>query len=382
MPITNDGRIYIDTTTTPHKGVSIADIQTALRTGASNDIGGLIQYAWAHDMINRWAKYKPFRDNSFGPTDLTRKTKGYGLFFPWYNRIGTMVQDIYDGVWTHAENYDALRAPWEWEPPRGFSVTPKEPYRIPDFNRYYANAQPFVSPVSGPIVIPVGDHAATFLWPYVYDEQAIAPSDIDPSAGIIGATVTRYLGVCLFTGVQGNQRKVYTLAEVSHYDDYNIHLIEGDWGQASGGTYHAFLFISDRQIALGDTEAVGEYTPILPSISTVVVSMEGWDLRNLVVEGEQLGRTVTVAWAVELRNSRGTTATVECHYYYLDENNQQIEILPSFSQQVNLQAGMNYGNCDRSSVNWLVYRVEVTIRIVDPIHGGTTAGGDAIIQQL
>lgn len=374
MPITNDGRIYIDTTTTPHKGVSIADIQAALRTGASNDIGGLIQYAWAHDMINRWAKYKPFRDNSFNPTDLTRKSKGYGLFFPWYNRIGTMVQDIYDGVWTHAENYDALRAPWEWEPPRGFSVTPKEPYRFPDFDRYYANAQPFVSPVSGPVVIPVGDHAATFFWPYVYDEQAIAPSDIVPG---IDATITRYLGVCLFTGVQGNQRKVYTLAEVSHYDDYNIHLIEGDWGHASVGTYHAFLFISDRQIALGDTEAVGEYTPILPSISTVVVSLEQWKLRNLVIEAEQLSRTVTVAWVVDLQNNRGTTATVECHYYYMDANNQEQELLPSYSQQVNLQAGTNAGNCDKSGVDWIISRVVVSITIYDATHGNEHINGEA-----
>ena len=366
-----NGRIYTDTT----NGVSIADIQTVLETNARNDIGGLIQYAWAHDLINRWAKYKPFRYNSFNPTDATRKSNGYGLFFPWYNRIGTMVEDIYNERWTNAQNYDALRAPWEWEPPRGFSVTPKEPYRILDFNRYYANAQPFVSPISEPVVIPVGEHAATFLWPYVYDEKAIAPSDIVPSSGNLNTT--RYLGVCLFTGVQGNQRKVYTTFDVAHFNDGTIHLIEGDWGHASVGTYHAFLFISDRQIALGDTEEVGEYIPILPSISTVVVSLEQWKLRNLVIEAEQLSRTVTVAWSVDLQNSRGTTATVECHYYYMDDNNQEQELLPSYSQQVNLQAGTNAGNCDKSGVDWIISRVVVSITIYDATHGNEHINGEA-----
>lgn len=374
-----NGRIYTDTT----NGVSIADIQTVLGTNARNDIddiGGLIQYAWAHDRINRWAKYKPFRDSSFNPTGLTRKSKNYGLFFPWYNQIGTMVEDIYNERWTNAENYNALRAPWEWEPPRGFSVTPKEPYRVLDFNGYYANAQPFVGQVSSPVLIPVGDHAATFLWPYVYDEQAIAPSDIVPSSGNLNTT--RYLGVCLFTGVQGNQRKVYTLAEVSHYNDGTIHLIEGDWGHASVGTYHAFLFISDRQIALGDTETVGEYIPILPSISTVVVSLEQWNLLNLVIDAEQLGRYVSVGWSVNLQNSRGTTATVECHYYYKDANEQEVEYLPSDSQQVNLSSGTNTGDFYKQNVPWTIWRVVVSVAISDPVHGNAFINQEAYPNQV
>ena len=51
--------IYIDTTTTPHGGVSIADIKAVLQN-SRNDIGGLI----VNGAINKWAKYKPVSVNT------------------------------------------------------------------------------------------------------------------------------------------------------------------------------------------------------------------------------------------------------------------------------------------------------------------------------
>lgn len=56
-----NGRIYIDTSTTPNKGVSIADIQTVL-SSQSNDIGALI----VNGDINPFALYKPVRDPAIG----------------------------------------------------------------------------------------------------------------------------------------------------------------------------------------------------------------------------------------------------------------------------------------------------------------------------
>ncbi len=376
MPITNDGRIYIDTNSTPHKGVSIADIQTALGTGAYSDIGGLI----TNGNVNKWAKYKPFRDNAFSPTDLTRKTKNYGLYIPYYDNIGDMVSDMYNEVWTHAENYDANRTPWGLERPRGFAVTPHEPFRFLDFDRYFANAQVFVGPVPSPVEVPVGDVTASFFWPYTYDAQAIAPSDLIPSGG--NANTTRYLGVCMFTGVQANQRKVYTQYAVDHYDDTTLQHIEGDWNPASVGTRYMFLFISDRAIALGDTEAVGEYIPILPSYSAVQVQLESWKLRNLSIVASQLGQAVSVDWSVDLQNSRGTTATVACHYYYEDANHQEQEFTPSYSASVNLSAGTNTGDCDKSSVQYILTRVVVSIAITDSVHGNEYIEGEALLNQI
>lgn len=380
MPITNDGRIYIDTTTTPHKGVSIADIQTALRTGARNTIGGLIRYAYDNNLIKTYAKYKPFRDASFNPTDETRRTKNYGLYIPWYNQIGKMVSDIYADQWDNAENYDANRTPWGWEPPRGFAVTPKEPFRFLDFNRYYANAQAFVGQVPSPVTIPVSERAITLLWPYVYDSQALAPSDLIPYNSL--DNVTRYLGVCLCTGANANQRRVYTTYDVSHFDDSTIRLIQGDWNPAPRSQILAFLFISDRQIAIGDTEVNGEYIPILPSISLVSEQIEEWKLRNLSVVASQLGQNVTVSWSVDLQNTGGTTATVECHYYYLDGNDQEQEFTPSYSAQASLTAGTNTGNCNKSNVTFLLSRVVVSIAIVDSLHGNDYISKEELLNQI
>lgn len=372
MPITNDGRIYIDST----YGVSIADIQTALRTGASNYIGWLI----TNGNINKWAKYKPFRDVSFAPTDETRRTKNYGLYIPWYDNIGDMVGDILNEQWTNAENYDANRTPWGLERPRGFAVTPKEPFRVLDFNRYYANAQAFVGQVPSPVTIPVSERAITLLWPYVYDSQALAPSDLIPYNSL--DNVTRYLGVCLCTGANANQRRVYTTYDVSHFDDSTIRLIQGDWNPAPLSQILAFLFISDRQIAIGDTEVNGEYIPILPSISLVSEQIEQWKLRNLSVVASQLGQNVTVSWSVDLQNTGGTTATVECHYYYLDGNDQEQEFTPSYSAQVSLTAGTNTGNCNKSSVNQILSRVVVSIAIVDSFHGNDYISKEELLNQI
>lgn len=373
MPITNDGRIYIDTTTTPHKGVSIADIQTALGTGAYSDIGGLI----TNGNVKKWAKFKPIRSASFILNGLERSS---GLYLPYYKQIGTMVEDMFNNRWINAENYDANRTPWEWERPRGFSVTPREPFRILDFNGYYANAQPFVGEADSPVIVPIGDFAASFFWHYVYDAQALAPSDILPERGLID--VTRYLGVCMFTGTGASNRKVYTLHDVGHYDDSTIHLIEGDWSPAPSGYCHVMLFISDREIELGGTEEIGEYVPILPSISTVRVQIEQFYFRNLVINAVQDGVDVDIDWSVILDNTRGTTVTVQYHYYY-DDLGVETEYLPSYTETLNINAGANTGSHQRTSVHQILSKVEVIIQVVDGgIHGNAGISGYVLLNQF
>lgn len=95
-----NGRIYIDTSTTPNKGVSIADIQTVLGTTLYSDIGGLI----VNGDINRWAKYKPIRLNKLGlVTDGERLLENYGLTIPaaGYGSIDAMVADLLNADWTY-----------------------------------------------------------------------------------------------------------------------------------------------------------------------------------------------------------------------------------------------------------------------------------------
>ena len=379
MPITNDGRIYIDTSTTPHKGVSIDDIQTVLGTRTRNDIGGLISYAEAHDLINRWAKYKPFRDSAPNPTPEARKSKNYGLFIPYYRLIGTMIGDIINNRWTNAENYDALRAPWEWEAPRGAGRTPKEWFRILDFNGYNKNAQPMAGQVSSPVLVPVNDNSASFLFPYHYDELDIAPSDIVEPGGLFATQ--RYLGICLFTGTGSNQRKVYTIGPVENYDIETINSLVGSWTPASPGSYHALLFISDREIEVGDSDTNGAYIPILPSISQVLVQLDTWNLSSLEVQADQLRTDVDVIWSVNLLNNIAgqKQATIECWYYYEDQNQEQE--YAKYTGTVDLSSGWNNGRIERSTVRESLTRVVVAITIVDSVHGTGYINEQAYVNQ-
>ena len=75
MPHSN-GKIYVDTTTTPHKGADFGnDIAYVLRSN-SGDIGTLC----THRSINKWAKYKPIEVNSVGRiSDDNREIAHHGF---------------------------------------------------------------------------------------------------------------------------------------------------------------------------------------------------------------------------------------------------------------------------------------------------------------
>lgn len=79
----SNGRIYVDTSDTPHIGVSIADIQAAVGL-SRNDIGGLITTG----NINKWAKYKPeHHPNQKRPlSNSDRAANNFGLTLPAFQR--------------------------------------------------------------------------------------------------------------------------------------------------------------------------------------------------------------------------------------------------------------------------------------------------------
>ena len=121
MPYAN-GKIYIDTTTTPHRGVEIYDIQRALGTSAYNDIGGLI----THGSINKWAKYKPTEHNSPGPTtDALRKAALHMMpNMPVYTSAAGLTTALRTGI--TAGSHWPLAIPSTW-------------YRFLDFDGYLHN---------------------------------------------------------------------------------------------------------------------------------------------------------------------------------------------------------------------------------------------------
>lgn len=108
--------IFIDTSTTPNKGVEIADLQAVLRS-SKNDIGGIITTAY----INKMAKYKPVRHSKIGlltVEELASTRYGFGSgIIPSLNLTQASPKND-----------------WVYYPPRGMANN--ECFRLRDFEGY------------------------------------------------------------------------------------------------------------------------------------------------------------------------------------------------------------------------------------------------------
>ena len=130
--------IFINTNTTPHKGVEIADIQAVLNL-PNNDIGGLIRQGVLQDKINKWAKYKPIHypgkyimsDDDFRGRliDTTQNGLVYGLRAP--SQISVIDPTEFHSVTWAYEGY-----------PNATGLSGTSMWRFLDFNGYNANAVP------------------------------------------------------------------------------------------------------------------------------------------------------------------------------------------------------------------------------------------------
>lgn len=122
-------------------GVSIADMQAALGVNGYADMGGILLYATARDMVNVWAKYKPVRSNKLGVlTEEDRQDLLYGLYIPVCANNGVLD----DFLLAYPQGYE-----YRW--PRGIHGTSynqtniDEWFRFLDFNGYNRNANCFVN---------------------------------------------------------------------------------------------------------------------------------------------------------------------------------------------------------------------------------------------
>lgn len=130
----SENRIYINSTVSPKNGVSLSDIKAV--TGASGDgIGAVITDAADKGLINKWAKCKPVRANLVKVLDLAdRQDVYFGLDVPIYGSGHiTVISDF----------LDAFSSSYAYLPPRGANRSPKEWYRVRDFDGYDKRAIPF-----------------------------------------------------------------------------------------------------------------------------------------------------------------------------------------------------------------------------------------------
>ena len=224
MPNAN-GRIYIDSSTTPHKGVEIADIQQVLGT-SDNTIGLLCaDKTWDDtqnppvlvdaNRVNKWARYKPVIHPGMDTYDqleedetnhrmvwkasadwwrgLTGVGATCGLTIPAYAGVGSVVgtDDI-----------------WEYTRPDG--TIPSQPFRFLDFNQYNHNAQkPFTLTISTDGVLDSlsATTARLYMWPASsLPEDNLLLSDI-------GNFESYYFGIVVSNGVQAYiKTNAYNLA--------------------------------------------------------------------------------------------------------------------------------------------------------------------------
>lgn len=140
----SNGLIYIDTSTTPHKGVEIADLQTVLGR-STGDLGLLCSDQEWYDnngtptlrpvnRINKWAKYKPIKDTTLGVlTSATRKSKDQGFVNIYYQTAEACFNAARSIV-------DGSVANWAYERPvGGIGVSP---LRLLDFSNENSPASP------------------------------------------------------------------------------------------------------------------------------------------------------------------------------------------------------------------------------------------------
>lgn len=171
MPYDRDlGLIYVDETTTPHRGVEIADVQRAVPVTLKRTVNGVTEAKSSSDLgvlinkiagnvvednaggarwtvssridINPMAKYKPVRKSKLTP--LT-----YDDFASVRFGVRPGAGDT-SAVQSFMSNAINPQVTWIYDKPRGSQVTPNEPYRITDFENYLHKATPpFGFTVSG-----------------------------------------------------------------------------------------------------------------------------------------------------------------------------------------------------------------------------------------
>lgn len=145
--IDSDGIIKTKTVSGVTYGVSVSDLQTVFTT-SKNDVGAIVLFIAARDLVNVWTKYKAVRSSKRGVlTEAERKEVMYGLDIP----VCTTSGGVATFLLAYPNGYSYL-----W--PRGLKNTDINPgtldewFRLLDFDGYNPAANCFVN--SNDILLP------------------------------------------------------------------------------------------------------------------------------------------------------------------------------------------------------------------------------------
>lgn len=270
------GIISIDTSTTPNRGVSISDIQSALGRGVG-DLGLLCSdQEWYDDngtpalrqvgKINPYAKYKPVRHATLTtPNDTQRKAINYGITAP---------------VASNAPADTKLTA-WTYDPPRGKgggANGANEWYRMLDFENYCSKA---TSPIIGR-----GDLEITQAGGPVY--PAVFPNAVGSMTfGDYGDLGTWYL--CIFMVGSDSQHLPYVKTASAPFGTNfapSLSLEYSELTPFNNGTEYYLCLCDTVQTSFGSPPAGARYLPLpyfqgdtLNNYTGTITKRTGYDIR-------------------------------------------------------------------------------------------------------
>ena len=350
-----NGRIFIDTTTTPHKGVEIADLQQVLGRG-TGDLGLLCSdQEWYLDhidpvtlepvyltrpvnRINKWAWHKPIRQSSFAldlrnvtpPDDRFNGDQPVGEFcigsleIPYSQTLGSITPSSHteSGVtvtkWLANSGFfhDMMRGlyNWNYRKPRGVNGTYTEPFRIFDFVGYNHRC---VSPMP---IAPKGswyvsEAGQVTLLVDVPDDLVIGNmslSTMNLPAGLISTTPALssfYVGILLYrpnyedcvwktaTARIGTSSTQNTNKKVSFSSFKSIGVEGTAWNKM--GTWYARTFLSTHQLSEGQNPSdLQNFVVIMASDEVQTIRLNNGTITNDITIEVKRAKWIEVAEGV------------------------------------------------------------------------------------
>lgn len=249
-----NGRIYIDTSVTPNKGIDVSRDVAHVLGRSTRQFGQLCgdvdKNGVRVNAINMWSLQKPVRRaGGSQPSNWQAASSGnYGINPHGFGAGATALTALR----TYA--YDGKLNGWEYEPPRGLDHN--EGFRVRDFNEYYHYSQRPFDGWSGMATSIVGGNVWFGLDNVVNDWAGIPGSIYYEHLKLTAGSTSKYLKDCYFgvavfnsanncIGIITCQNKMGA-AQPEYFEDANwsCGFDNIDW---PAGTYQVFPFfwISD-----------------------------------------------------------------------------------------------------------------------------------------
>lgn len=267
------GKIYIDTSSTPNVGVSVADLQTVLSSN-ENDFGRLC----VNDSIKMFAKYKPLRSNKLGMiTEAERRELNYGITFSTYNSASAI-----------ASAYDNNTG-WQYLKPRGRNgggTGVHEWYRPLDFANpnnvasygYNHNCVSFISSVD----VPSSYQRRTETGNVGYVVRGYwTPSNQLPAGNVTWADLAidgtldlddMYFGIIIKKGSSYYAKTATTTLGSNAYVS-EVEILDTQMNALGDGTYYVYPFLYNAQLSWGTVTSLVGGALTLPGISRSQVTI-------------------------------------------------------------------------------------------------------------